>query len=575
MVWIVILAAAVSQAGPAIAESHVFSLFDRYNSSFEDVAFVYEGSESNITKDDGSHELSNRFQGFCAYRNDGATLLDIFSHHRRDGPVGRSLYSLLGHRLEVLDASPDGSPPVRNREPLTGVGGPGTLNRQDAPLKIFLPWYLSRLHDPADYEVQNKGWEDVDGHRCLKLRMLQYRRPDLKSWVGAIPFIQLWVDTARNGYPLRNELYRGDDLETRTEISRLEQVRLPSGRAIWFPAEGTFRQYVQHKAGGKPIHSKEPVYVATYLVLINTVKFNQSLSDGFFSVKEHALVTSDEGLTRLLRKLGQKPTTKPKSPPSDPDSRRKRLDEALIEADRQAEATDASSAARAGSGWFGALYGGLGVFGVMMLAPLDSGTGGTGDQARLWVCLLASAFGPAGRSQAGDESPGAQSLDCGTMALYQLLHLESRPISLGELKSLLPRPGQDGHSLLELRKSGGQIGASTGRRCTSETAISNRWACPSVFENGERGPLRGRPSGRPHGHVDSGNQDGEREPSVFDVERLFASPYWTGIALVPRRNNYLALGAGGIAVVSFVALGARTWKRRVAPQLTGRRTGDE
>jgi hypothetical protein len=91
------------------------------------------------------------------------------------------------------------------------------------------------------------------------------------------------------------------------------------------------------------------------------------LSDAFFSVKKHALVTSDEGLTRLLRKLEQKPAATPTSPPSDPESRKKRLDLALIEADRQGEALEASSAASAGAGWFGILYNALAVFGVLAL----------------------------------------------------------------------------------------------------------------------------------------------------------------------------------------------------------------
>ncbi|HZW34570.1 MAG TPA: hypothetical protein VFF52_27850, partial [Isosphaeraceae bacterium] len=109
--------------------------------------------------------------------------------------------------------------------------------------------------------------------------------------------------------------------------------------------------------------------VETHKILIPTVKFNQGLSDGFFSSKKHALVANDEGLRRLQRELDKTPPPKrEKIPPADPGSRRKRLDEALAEADRQAQQLEASSAARAGLGWSEIFYGTLGLAGVVTLS---------------------------------------------------------------------------------------------------------------------------------------------------------------------------------------------------------------
>ncbi len=371
MVTALVLAGVVtlSQADRAIGGPEAFALLDRYRSSFEDVTFLYEGTMSRRAVDGGSFERTSRFQGFLAYRSDGATLLDIFVHRREDEPVNRTLYSLLQHRLEVLNASPDAWPHIRDRDPTVGVGGAGTLNRQDAPLKIFLPWYFATLRTPAEHEVQEKGWEAVDGHACLRMRMLRFSRRNLEGWVGGLPFCELWVDAARDGYPLRYEIYRGDDLEARTEIARLVRVKLPSGRSIWFPAEGTTWQFLGQDANRRMVYNKKPVFAVTHTILIDSLKFDHSLRDDFFSVKKHSFVASDEALAHLLRPAEQSGGARPKVPPSDPESRRMRLDDALLQADRQARELESSSAARGGAGWFGALSSGgwLSVFGVLVL----------------------------------------------------------------------------------------------------------------------------------------------------------------------------------------------------------------
>jgi hypothetical protein len=265
----------------------------------------------------------------------------------------------------MLNATPDHEPHVRDRTPESGSGGPGSMNRPDAPEQIFLPWYLRSLGDPAEHEFKLEGWEDVDGHRCLKVRMLWQPRSLLKYLKDQFPTVRIWFDMER-GYALRLERYRGDELMSRAEVTRLERLRLPDGRPIWFPKEGKSAVFQKH-VDGKFVYAKEPYTHETYNILTDTVKFNQGLSDGFFSAKKHALVVSDEGLRKLQRELDQKPKPRVEKLPSDPESRKKRLDAALAEADRQVERLEASSAARAGVGWFEVLTSGLGVFGVLVL----------------------------------------------------------------------------------------------------------------------------------------------------------------------------------------------------------------
>ena len=107
-------------------------------------------------------------QALYAYRSDGATLIDEFAMGNGVRPIGRTIRSILHNRMEGMDASPDHLPAVRDRIPETGPGGPGVLAGPGSPERIFLAYYYPRLGDPADHEIELQGWEDVDGHRCLK-----------------------------------------------------------------------------------------------------------------------------------------------------------------------------------------------------------------------------------------------------------------------------------------------------------------------------------------------------------------------------------------------------------------------
>ena len=352
---------------PRVDARAVFSLFKSHSSSFDDVTFLYEGTGPLPGGAPPGLGSGPKFQGLYSYRKDGATLLDVFGFGGANRPNSRLIFSLVHDQLNVLEATPDALPRVRDRKPETSSGGPGSLNRPNAPERIFLDWYFRDLEDPAEYDFESLGWEDVDSHRCLKARMLRHPKPRLKSWRGGLPLIKLWIDLERGGYPLRLEHYRGDDLTMRTEILRLERVAIPGGQTLWFPAEGKTATYAGEIIKGQVVYKKEPAFFETHRILTYTLKFNQGLSDDYFSVKRHALVANDEGLRKLQRELDRTPVAKVKPPPSDPESLKKRLDAALAEADSQASRLEASSPARAGVGWVGVLSWGLGVFGMLAL----------------------------------------------------------------------------------------------------------------------------------------------------------------------------------------------------------------
>jgi hypothetical protein len=348
----------------------IFAQWETYCSAFKDVAFVYEGTMKNLGSKEHDPDAERTFQGYYAFRNDGATLIDVFDDLGAGGrPGSRQLFSLLDGRMETLDASPDFLPRVRDREPVAANGGAGSLNRPNAPERIFLAWFLHAKCDPTEYELQPQGWEDIEGHRCLEARMPGLPRSQAHQWQGEPPFYRLWLDPERGCYPLRWEYSSGgEEIGMRIEILHLERVALPDGRLLWFPREGRTWTYGGTDENGRPVTKKEPTYLETHRILTGTVTFDQGLNDAFFSVKRHALVASHEDLKTLQRELERAPVKIPaKAIPSDPESVRKRLDESLAEADRQAQRLEASSAAREGAGWGDILPWGLGITGGLIL----------------------------------------------------------------------------------------------------------------------------------------------------------------------------------------------------------------
>ncbi len=341
---------------PEISPQMVFALLDQYHGKFQDVSFLHEGT---MTKTGGSQpEPANvyQFQNHYTYRNDGATLLDTFGHRSTNQSDSRRVSAILANKLEILEATPDADVPIKDRTPETGPGGPGSLAGPCSPERLFLPYYFATLTNPEEHELKLLGWEVIDGHRCLKIEMLSQPRPALTGWVGALPYFAMWIDLARDGYPLRVEFRRGAEVEFRTDVTRMDQVRLPDGHSMWFPAQAVTQQFLDMEPPAKIVHTKAPVYTETHGILTDTIKFNQKLNDRYFSAKTHALIKNEEQLRKLEHGDTEKKRASVRKPASDPESRQKRLDDALAEADRQALRLEASSAAREDSGWQAVLY---------------------------------------------------------------------------------------------------------------------------------------------------------------------------------------------------------------------------
>ncbi len=296
--------------------------------------------------------------------------------------------------------------------------------------------------------------------------------------------------------------------QVRSEISRLEHQPLPGGRALWLPVTGKTVTFLGQLGPGKIVHTKEPYTLEEIRILVESVKFDQGLGDSFFSVRKQARVASDEDLRKLQRQLEEAPKPEVKRQPADPESRQKRLDLALDEADRQAKCLEASSAAREGRLVRGSLW----EFGSVR-RPGDRGcrvlvleeTMTVRRVALLhWIILFSVAAG----AFADDNRSESEAWDCGT---YCALSPDSSGGAVGS-----PRPSPVGlgnachsGSFLQGTSAGGRSAWTvTGRHRHPEISPGDRPTGLGVRKERPGGPFSSDPTCRSHRPPDPGTRRG-------------------------------------------------------------------
>jgi ABC-type bacteriocin/lantibiotic exporter with double-glycine peptidase domain len=180
---------------------------------------------------------------------------------------------------------------------------------------------------------------------------------------------------------------------------------------------------------------------------------------------------------------------------------------------------------------------------------------------RVFICLLAIAVDWRHAGLGADPKPIVDPSDCGTRALYHLLRMEGRPVDFNRLRASLGASGPEGHSFRELRDAAGRFRLALDAVVLPKLRSAITGPTLVFLKNGSQGHFV---VVRPVGHTGLLVQmlDGEQEPIVGDADRLFASPTWTGLALVPHRTNYLMLAAAGVSTCCMTAFGLLTWARR-------------
>jgi len=324
---------------------------------FHSVSFVYEGEQSYqgvALRDVGTRRTAaprTVFQGVYAYKHHGSVFLDVFSE-----PLGSE--AALVH--ETLALSKDGrleknrSLPDRhgvNGQPRVVPGGSvWSIFSRYSPEDFFvlsrMSQYIEHL-DRCDYEYI--GWEEIDGHRCLHVRLLAI--PGAGEGPGPHYHKSYWLDCDRGGHPLRVELERGGDVLWRIADVRLEEYK-DRARSYWLPVSARVEKYDWKNR----IH-RRPVVVTTYALVRGSVRINEEIPDELFHaerVNGISPIYEALGLARVDNPLTLDETAAALAAQApDPSERAvgpagvaERLDRMLEEAERQAELLEASSPAR-------------------------------------------------------------------------------------------------------------------------------------------------------------------------------------------------------------------------------------
>jgi hypothetical protein len=148
------------------------------------------------------------------------------------------------------------------------------------------------------------------------------------------------------------------------------------------------------------------------------------------------------------------------------------------------------------------------------------------------VLCLVLAFVAATRAQASGPGPETK-LDCGVNALFILLQVEGRPVTLDRLEAALPPQHPDGYSMAELADAARSLGLRVeGVRFVKGDRALDRAAIAFIKDSKGGHFLVLRPVGTTSTMVQV--IDPPHAPQITDYDRLFESRVWTGRILLPR-----------------------------------------
>lgn len=325
----------------------------------QDLSFVYEGDvhyPGANTK--ASQDLDENFQGRYFFRSDDSVLLDAF--HRKIGreapPVNhiRALYKgMIDHSARMADLKK-----ITNQ---TKSGHSQSLTGPSYPHGFLYTWYFLRLGDPGSCGYRFLGWEVVDGHRCLNVRL---------DWICGLggdddAAYYFWIDIERGGHPLRVEIRKKNAV-----VMRLSEVKLrrftAQDESYWLPV-AALRQTFPVEGG----FLASPVSRETYSIVDGSVLINQGLKDEVFTVRWAVDSQGSSRESNALRIAREEFEKTPLMTPfrSDPKGVQERLDRALDLANQQSKQLDASAGAQEeGRSWILVPY----VIGIISLCLLIS-----------------------------------------------------------------------------------------------------------------------------------------------------------------------------------------------------------
>ncbi len=217
------------------------------------------------------------------------------------------------------------------------------------------------MTDPENYRYEFQGWEDIDGHRCL--------RADI-DFEGTGPSeyrdrLRMWIDLERGGHPLKVDCLREGKLFARSRNIQLQQFQDSKGTPVWLPVSGQYETFLWQSDDGKSIvYHRESMVVETHKLVAGSVVLNQGLKDADLTVTSNASKYKDFKEFKDFKDFQKQ---RPRALRIDPKGVQKRLDEALVDADSKAKRLEASGSGQGSDIWSNVLSLGLPSVGIALL----------------------------------------------------------------------------------------------------------------------------------------------------------------------------------------------------------------
>lgn len=303
-----------------------------------DFEFISEGQTLHASQG-GRHgnRSSKSFQAIYAYREDGASFLDLYEKPLNNNTgLLRTVMVLKNGVLEQTSKAPDmtriASAAKRN------TGGPGSLRVSGSPENFVYIWFWKKLIDSPD-KVGYKPleWTMLDGNLCLKLEIDHF--PASKS--AGVSRSLIWLDLARGGHVLREDYFQEGNLWYRVSNVVLRPFKVADNKTVWFPMSAEHETFVKGKAVGDT-----PVLKSKHSVVISSLMVDQKILDSRFTLKSVTRTNSNPEIERVMRDVASTQAQPKKlGSKSDPVSVQRDLEEKIKQAELQAKMLDASPAA--------------------------------------------------------------------------------------------------------------------------------------------------------------------------------------------------------------------------------------
>ncbi len=339
---------------PQISRQQLISLMEGARGEWKDYSFFFEGKSTVLGEAErqsqklGPDGVQFTYSGTYSRRSDRAVRVESYFFNHRTDTAGHYLVSKFDNTLTVSARSEsDEKAEVTIREPgiedFKRIGSFGQILLADAVIGYALSSYVYRF----------EGFEQVDGHNCIKVRFLltQDESLPLEKAVSDV----FWIDLQRGGHVLRHERHFRTDVASATTNIRLESFETPEGIKVWLPVQGQVEGRITRSTGPNPkrIYSKDPILIEAYHLVPTSLKLNQGLTDKDFTVQPKIGDLVSDHLKKAQYEFGQYVirSKEPKARPLTNAELETKLETMLGDANIMAGELKATSVERRGTTW--------------------------------------------------------------------------------------------------------------------------------------------------------------------------------------------------------------------------------